>query len=102
MLRLEYLKELPREKWPWTTAGELASAHDTMGASIESGQPAEYAMRRLLAEGQGRLAVLEAGLVVGIITRHDVLTFITIHTELELGVAGASSIESKMRPPKHE
>jgi Zn-dependent protease len=88
MLRLEYLKELPREKWPWTSAGELAAAHDTTSASIDAAQPAEYAMRRLLAPGHGRLAVLEAGKVVGIITRHDVLTFITIHTELEPADAG--------------
>ena len=53
------------------------------GASIDAGQPAEYAMRRLLSGTQGRLAVLDAGKVTGIITRHDVLAFITIHTELE-------------------
>jgi len=83
LLRLEYLKELPRDKWPYTTAGDLAASHDSSAASIDAAQPAESAMRRLLAAGQGRLAVLETGKVTGIITRHDVLSFITIHTELE-------------------
>jgi Zn-dependent protease len=83
LLRMEYLKELPREKWPYTTAGDLANTHETSGTSIDAAQPAEYAMRRLLAAGQGRLAVLESGKVTGIITRHDILHFIAIHTELE-------------------
>jgi len=83
MLRLDHLKSMPREKWPWTTAGELAAEHDATVSTIDAGQPAEHAMRRLLAAGHGRLAVLDAGKVVGIITRHDVLAFITIHTELE-------------------
>ena len=82
MLRLEYVKEVPREKWPWTTAGDLV-ASQVDGASVDARQAAEQAMRRLLASGQGRLAVLEDGKVTGIITRHDVLTFITIHTELQ-------------------
>jgi Zn-dependent protease len=82
MLRLEYLKELPRDKWPWTTAGEFVSSHDAVISSIDAGQPAQNAMRRLVTSGQGRLAVLDAGKVVGIVTRHDVLTFITIHSEL--------------------
>jgi Zn-dependent protease len=83
MLRLEHLKELPREKWPWTTAGDLASSHDASNASIDAAEPAENAMRRLVAAGQSRLAVLKAGRVVGIVTRHDMLTFITIHTQLD-------------------
>jgi Zn-dependent protease len=83
LLRLEHLKALPREKWPYTTAGEVAAAHDTGAAFIDAAQPAEQAMRRLLAADQGRLAVLEAGRVAGIVTRHDVLAFIQIHTELE-------------------
>jgi Zn-dependent protease len=85
LLRLEYLKELPREKWPYTTAGDLALSHETTAASIDAAQPAEQAMRRLLAAGEGRLAVLDNGKVSGIITRHDILHFIEIHTELEKG-----------------
>jgi len=83
LLRLEYLKELPREKWPYTTAGDLALSHHTADATVDISQPAEQAMRRLLAAGQGRLAVLDSGKVTGIITRHDILHFITIHTELD-------------------
>jgi CBS domain-containing protein len=83
LLRLEFVKELPREKWPYTTAGDLAASHETMEATIDPAQSAEYAMRRLLASNQGRLAVLDGAKVVGIITRHDVLHFIAIHTELE-------------------
>jgi Zn-dependent protease len=82
LLRLEYLKELPREKWPYTTAGDLAATHETSGAVIDAGQTAEQGMRRLLAAGQGRLAVLDSGRVAGIITRDDILHFIAIHTEL--------------------
>ncbi|MGA3171155.1 MAG: site-2 protease family protein [Chthoniobacteraceae bacterium] len=83
LLRLEYLKELPREKWPYTSAADLAASHDTAGASIDAGESAEQAMRRLLGAGEGRLAVIEAGRVTGIVTRHDILAFITIHMELE-------------------
>jgi CBS domain-containing protein len=83
LLRLEQLKAIPRDKWPWTTAGELAASSDTTGASIEIADPAERAMRRLLSAGQDRLAVLDAGKVTGVITRDDILHFITIHTELE-------------------
>ena len=85
LLRLEHLKELPREKWPYTTAGDVAASQETTAESIDAAQPAEQAMRRLLAAGRGRLAVLEAGRVAGIVTRHDVLAFITIHTELGEG-----------------
>jgi Zn-dependent protease len=81
MLRLEQVRELPREKWAWTNAGEVAAQHE--GGTILASLPAEHAMRRLLAAGEGRLAVLEEGKVVGIITRHDVLRFIRVRTELE-------------------
>ncbi len=83
LLRLEFLKEVPREKWPYTTAAEVAGTHETSDAFIDSTEPAEAAMRRLLAADEGRLAVVESGRVTGVITRHDVLRFITIHTELE-------------------
>lgn len=83
LLRLEYLKNVPREKWPYTTAGEVAEAHDAR-LGIPSNTTAANALRILLVAGQGRLGVIdEAQQLIGIITRHDLLHFIKIHTELE-------------------
>lgn len=83
LLRIEHLKGLPRERWPFTSAGTAVAEQDTAATSIDAGESAERAMRRLLGAGQGRLAVRESGKIVGILTRHDVLQFIKIHTELE-------------------
>jgi CBS domain-containing protein len=46
-------------------------------------ESAARAMRLLLAPELTRLAVIEDGKLVGIVTRHDILHFIEIHTELE-------------------
>lgn len=82
LLRLEFLRELPREKWPYTSAGDLAAA--STGLKIGEEELAEKAMRRLLTPGEGRLAVTNAeNRLVGMVTRSDILQFIRIHTELE-------------------
>jgi len=82
LLHLEHLKVLPREKWPYTTVADLVSENPD-GLSISVTDSARKAMNRLLASGPGRLAVLSGDKLVGIITRHDILHFIQIHTELE-------------------
>ncbi len=81
LLRLEFLQTLPREKWPYTSAGELAGGSGSL--SIPAQEKASDAMRRLLTPGESRLAVLDAGKLVGMVTRHDILHFIKIHTALE-------------------
>jgi CBS domain-containing protein len=37
----------------------------------------------VLLPAQGRLAVVDNNKLVGVVTRHDILHFIEIHTELE-------------------
>ena len=83
LLRLDSLKNVPREKWPYTLAGEVAGTHNAhLGIPAEAS--ADNALRLLLVPGQGHLGVLdEAQRLIGIITRHDLLHFIHIHTELE-------------------
>jgi Zn-dependent protease len=83
LLRLEFLKSVPREKWPYTNVGDIAEANDG-NLSIPAATSAANALRILLAAGQGRLGVVDdAQKIIGIITRHDLLHFIRIHTELE-------------------
>lgn len=83
LLRLEFLKDVPREKWPYTLAGEVAANHDSQ-SGVPSDTTAAKALRMLLVAGQGRLGVIdETERLIGIITRHDLLHFIHIHTELE-------------------
>ena len=91
LLRLEYLKSIPREKWPYTMVSEVAEMHDSRNLQISVNASASDALRLLLVTGQGRLGVTDAeGQLLGIITRHDLLHYIHIHTELD-GVAQAKA-----------
>jgi Zn-dependent protease/CBS domain-containing protein len=83
LLRLDFLKEVPREKWPYTTAGEVVAERSGNDLCIGVEQSATRAMKMLLAPELNRLAVVENGKLVGIVTRHDLLHFIKIHAELE-------------------
>ena len=83
LLRLDFLKGLPREKWPYTTAGDVVAEQSADDLCIGVEQSATRAMKMLLAPELNRLAVVEHGKLVGIVTRHDLLQFIKIHSELE-------------------
>ena len=83
LLKLASLKSVPRERWPYTTVGDVVANGDGDSLSIEVHRPAARAMRELLTPGTGRLAVVEDGKLVGIVTRRDLLQFIEIHNELE-------------------
>jgi Zn-dependent protease/CBS domain-containing protein len=83
LLRLDFLKEIPRDKWPYTTAGDVVAEKNSDALRISVNESAARAMRLLLAPELSRLAVVENNQLVGIVTRHDILNFIEIHTELE-------------------
>ena len=83
LLRLDFLKEIPREKWPYVSAGDVVAEKSSDALRIGVNESAARAMRLLLAPELSRLAVIEDGKLVGIVTRHDILHFIEIHTELE-------------------
>ena len=83
LLRLEFLNTVPREKWPYTSAGDLAAEQNSGALKVSADESAAKAMLRLLTPGESRLAVVEGVKLVGIITRHDILQFIKIHATLE-------------------
>jgi Zn-dependent protease/CBS domain-containing protein len=83
LLQLDFLKAVPREKWPYTTAGDVVAERSSDALRIGVNESAARAMRLLLSPELSRLAVIENGRLVGIVTRHDILNFIEIHTQLE-------------------
>ena len=83
LLRLDFLKEIPREKWPYVSAGDVVAEKNADALRIGVNESAARAMRLLLAPELTRLAVIDEGKLVGIVTRHDILHVIEIHTELE-------------------
>jgi CBS domain-containing protein len=83
LLRIEHLKDVPRERWPYMSTGDLVAEKQTQVMKLEASTSASRAMRQLLSAGTGRLAVTDGGRIVGMITRHDILHFIKIHIELE-------------------
>ena len=83
LLRLDFLKDVPKEKWPYISAGDVVAEKSADSLRIGVNESAARAMRLLLAPELSRLAVIENGKLVGIVTRHDILHFIEIHTELE-------------------
>jgi len=82
LLQLSDLKTVPRERWPFTTAGDLV-ADGQAGLSIRADESAARAMRRLLSSSASPLAVLESGRVVGVVASSDLKRFIEIRTALE-------------------
>lgn len=83
LLRLDFLKSVPREKWPYVTVGDVVAERSAEELRIGVEESATRAMKLLLAPEHSRLAVIENGKLVGIVTRHDLLQFIKIHAELE-------------------
>ncbi len=84
LLRMENLKRVPRERWPYTTAADLLDDVAPSTQTIREDAPATTAMQRLLRRAESRLGVLDSsGRIVGIVTRHDILQFIRIRTELD-------------------
>lgn len=83
LVRLEFLKSVRKERWPYTLVSEIADRPECKALSINANEKASEALRILLTAGQGRLAVVDdEGHLVGMLTRHDLLHFIRIHTEL--------------------
>jgi len=83
LMRLALLKEVPRERWPYVSAGDCVAEKNAEALRIGPQESAGRAMRLLLAPELSRLAVVESGKLVGIVTRHDILHFIEMHTTLE-------------------
>ena len=82
MLTLDNVRAVPRARWPETTVEQAMD-----GRAPEYASPPDMDAVRVLARMSqydvGRIPVVEAGLLVGIVTRRDILKVLRLKTDLE-------------------
>lgn len=87
-VRLEAIKNVPREEWPTTkVAGIMEPCTDE--ATVDPDSDTLALLPRLQGPAGGRLMVTERGRLVGIVTRKDVFGFLTVKLDLEGGEGAA-------------
>lgn len=72
LLLLTPIRELDRDKWPVTRVSEVMERLKPEELLVPDA-PALDALVKMMNEGAGRLVVAEAGVLVGIISRRDIL-----------------------------
>jgi Zn-dependent protease/CBS domain-containing protein len=79
---LSDVNRLRREAWPHSTVGEIMRpCDDTVVATPDT--PVLVALSRMREAGRGRLVVATAdGRLAGILTAHDVMSYIAVRSEL--------------------
>jgi len=76
------VKRLPREEWPQTTVKALSTGCSE-GNTISPGADAAEALALMRRTGNSRLMVVEDGRLVGVLTLKDLLTYLSLKTDLE-------------------
>lgn len=83
LLMLAPIRELPRDQWPTARAADVMMRFDPE-KMLAPDAPALDALLRMFNEGSGRLIVLDAGRLVGVISRRDILKMM----EFKVGLKG--------------
>lgn len=81
IISLHDIRELSREKWPYTVVAEIAN-RDVVDLSMHKHNDVMDAMARMERFGVGRLPVVEDGRMVGIVSRRDILHILSVKTDL--------------------
>jgi len=81
MMTLHRIKEVPREQWSGTTAGE-AMIPVGQWKRIAPGTDLWTALQAMDRDGVNQLPVMDGERVVGMLTREDVITFLRTLQEL--------------------
>lgn len=73
---------VPREEWSRRSVGDVAERPDTHNTADVHDDPMD-ALDTMNATGVSRLMVLEDGRLVGVVTRQDLLSFLSLKIEFE-------------------
>ena len=81
MLTLRRLQEVGRDEWDVLRAGELVSRYDPL-PTVRPDEPVLVALRKMAETGHSRLPVVYDGILVGLISRRDIMDGIEIRSGL--------------------
>jgi Zn-dependent protease/predicted transcriptional regulator len=84
-ISLRDVQDVPRADWPLRTVRD-AMHEIRAGAVVHPQEDLESVFRKMVEEGRGHLPVVDDGRLVGIVTRHDMLTLLQLRTNLGGGV----------------
>ena len=82
ILTLPHVRQVPREQWPYTRAGDVVDALDSSDFMRPDADVWD-ALTAMATKDSGRLLVVEDGALVGIISRTDIMRF--LRTKMALG-----------------
>lgn len=82
MVSLKQVKEIPQNEWHVKTVRDIMTDTSQIRA-LSPWDDASDLMNALMLSDMGRLPVLDSGKLVGIVTRRDILTLLTIKSGLE-------------------
>lgn len=77
---LEDIRRVPRKAWPTTSVGDVMTPRDRL-ATIDICIDAADALQSLSQSGVNQLPVMEEGTLAGLVTREDILKWLTFHRE---------------------
>jgi CBS domain-containing protein len=76
------VKEVDREKWDRARVSDLASGCSEEN-TVSSDTDVMDAMNKMNRTGNGRLLVVDDGVLKGVITRKDIMGYLSMHMDLE-------------------
>jgi Zn-dependent protease len=82
IISLKEIKEIPKDRWPHTTAKEVMQAFDD-SLVVSEDDEASMTLEKMIKEDKGRFAVLRSGRLVGLITRSGIARYLQIKGELK-------------------
>lgn len=81
LVTLSEVKRIPRERWGGTTVAEVMR-REVEGLSVSPDADVSVVLRRVIKDQCGRLPVVENGVVVGIVTREDIMEALRVLSDL--------------------
>jgi Zn-dependent protease/predicted transcriptional regulator len=77
MVTIHDVQALPQSQWPWRSVRDVMEPR-TDDMEVTPSTSAVTALEQMLQEGRGRLAVVQDGLLVGLVTRSGISRFLQL------------------------